>query len=129
MWARFVDRYSHEPMVNSRPGSQAAVRDFEFMCLGLPVKYYVTIDDNEISGFLTVNRFTTMSDEIPAVFVPPENRRNGLAASLLSAATKDILAQGRLPGYHAAGSPSERPDLFHMLAEMGYFLVSVPWQR
>jgi GNAT superfamily N-acetyltransferase len=126
VWRRFVQRYAHEPMVNGRPGSQAGVRDFEFMCMGLPVAYYVTMQDDEITGFLSVNRFTETCDEIASLFVPPEFRRRGLAASLLSAATRDILAAGHRPGYHAGGSPVERPDLFGLLTKLGFYLVAVP---
>jgi len=128
IWARFVAKYSHEPMVNGRPGSQAAVRDFEFMCMGLPVSYYVTLEGDEITGFLTVNCLTGACDEIASLFVPPARRRRGYASSLLSVATQDILAAGRLPAYHAGGSPGEAPDLFGMLTGVGYHLVSVTWQ-
>ena len=128
MWACFVEQYSHEPMVNGRPGSQAAVRDFEFMCMGLPVSYYVTLEGDEITGFLTVNRFTRLSDEIASLFVPPAHRRRGLASSLLSVATQDILAAGRLPAYHAGGSPGDARDVFGMLTGIGYYLVSVTWR-
>jgi len=128
MWTRFVEQHSREPMVNGRPGSQAAVRDFEFMCMGLPVSYYVTLEGDEITGFLTVSRFTGSSDEIASLFVPPAHRRRGLASSLLSVATQDILVAGRLPAYHAGGTPGEAPDLFGMLTGIGYYLVSVLWQ-
>lgn len=126
LWRQFVQEYAHEPMVNSRPGSQAAFRDFEFMCMGLPVRYYVALDDGRIAGFLTVNTFTSQADEIAAVFVPPEKRRRGYGASLLSAAVQDILDAGRLPAYHAGGAPDTRPDLFRMLTGLGFHLVAIP---
>ena len=128
MWRRFVDRHAHEPQVNARPGSQAVVRDFEFMCLGLPVDYYVTCEAQEITGVLTVNPFTRLCDEIATLFVDPAHRRKGFATALVCAATKDIFERGRQPAYSASGSPAERPDLFALLTRIGYYLVSVPWE-
>ncbi len=127
MWRQFVDRHPTEPNVQARPGSQAAIRDFEFMCMGLSVDYYVTQKEGEITGFLTVNPFTNRCDEIAVLFVDPPHRRKGLAHSLLSVATKDILKRGRQPGYMSAGGIHDRPDLFHMLIKLGYHLVSTPW--
>ena len=128
VWQRFVERHAHEPRVNARGGSQAVVRDFEFMCLGLPVDYYAICKGAEITGILTVNPFTNRCDEISTLFVDPQHRRQGLASSLLSAATRDILARGKLPAYSAGGNPVKRADLFGLLTGLGYYLVSVPWE-
>lgn len=127
MWRRFVEHHANEPQVSGRGGSGAIVRDFEFMCLGLPIDYYVTQEAENITGVLTVNPYTDRCDEISTLFVDPKHRRKGLAHSLLSAATRAIFARGRQPTYAAAGPPRERPDLFRMLTDLGYSFVSPSW--
>jgi GNAT superfamily N-acetyltransferase len=124
MWQRFVERHGHEPQVNARGGSQAVVRDFEFMCLGLPVNYYVTKDGEDITGVLAVNSFTDRCDEISTLFVDPAHRRKGLAHSLLSVATREVFARGKQPAYSAAGN---REELGWMLEGIGYSLVCSSW--
>jgi hypothetical protein len=46
----------------------------------------------------------------------------------MTVATRDILSREHVPAYHAAGCPSERPDLHAMLTGMGYRLVVCAWQ-
>jgi len=123
IWRAFVERNASDPMVNARPGGQAAVRDFVFMCKGLPVDYYAAIEEGEIAGVAGVNPMTRTVDEIGMLFVEPRHRRKGYARSLMTAATQDILSRGRLPVYAAGGNPSERPDLHAMLTGLGYRLV------
>ena len=128
MWRRFVEHHANEPIVSAvRGGSGAVIRDFEFMGLGLPIEYYVTQEGEDITGVLTVNPYTDRCDNISVLFVDPEHRREGLAHSLLSAATRSIFARGRQPAYDAAGPPGERPDLFRMLTGLGYSFVSPSW--
>lgn len=127
IWRRFVDRNASDPMVNARPGSQAVVRDFVFLSRGLPVDYYATIQDGEITGVASVNPMTRTVDEISMLFVDPRHRRKGFATSLMMAVTQDILSRGHVPAYCAAGSPQQRPDLHAMLLGLGYRLVVCPW--
>ncbi len=115
-------------MFYGRPGSQAAVRDFEFMCMGLPVNYYAAIEGEKIIGFLSTNPQTDKCDEISALYVEPGYRQKGFGHSLLSTATKDILAKDKQPGYWAGGGhPDDNPHfamLFHMLIKIGYYFIS-----
>ena len=92
---------------------------------GLPVDYYATEEGDEITAVLTVNPFTNRCDEISTLFVDLEHRRKGLAQSLISAATRDILVQGRQPCY----SGGDREVLDQMLTGVGYSLVSRDWHH
>jgi GNAT superfamily N-acetyltransferase len=126
LWQRFVERYAAEPMVSGRGSGGALVRDFEFMCMGLPFDYYVTEDGGEITGVVTLlNLLTDRCDEISVLWVAPEHRRKGLAHSLLSGATQDVLARRRQPGYFAGGNPDH---LGPMLTGLGYHLNSTFWE-
>ena len=127
IWRRFVERNASDPMVNARPGSQAVVRDFLFLCRGLPVDYCAALEEGEIAGMAGVNPMTRTVDEIGTLSVEPRQRRKGFARSLMTVATKDILARGHVPAYHAAGNPSERLDLHAMLTGLGYRLVVCAW--
>ena len=46
----------------------------------------------------------------------------------MTVATQDILSREHMPAYHAAGNPSERPDLHAMLTGLGYWLVVCAWE-
>ncbi len=127
LWQRFVDRNAGDPMVKARNGSQAVVRDFLFMAMGLPVRYFVTLEDGEITGMASVNPMTRSIDEISALFVDPVHRRKGLARTLISAAVESIHARGRTVAYHAAGNPQDRPDLYKLLTSLGFELVTCPY--
>jgi len=125
MWQRFVERNSTEGLVvKGAGGSGSGVRDFKFMCIGLPVNYYAAIEDGEMVGFLSVNPQTDVCDEISALFVEPAHRRKGIAHSLLSVATEAIFYRGRVPGYYAGGAPGR---LDKMLKGIGYHLNSDVW--
>jgi GNAT superfamily N-acetyltransferase len=125
LWKRFTARHPDEGLVAARGDAGGpGTRDFEFMCAGLPVDYYAAIVDDGIAGFVSVNPMTRECDEISALFVDPAHRRKGIAHSLLTAATKDILSRGRQPGYFA-GSAGD--DLDRMLKGLGYHLVSEVW--
>ncbi len=128
IWRRFVDRNAADPMVNARGGGQAVIRDFVFLCRGLPVDYYATLDGGEITGVVSVNPMTRTIDEVSMVFVEPSQRRRGFGHSLVAAATRDILSRGHEPGYCAGGNPQQRPDLHAMLTALGYWLVACPWR-
>ena len=81
IWRRFVERNASDSMVNARPGSQTAVRDFVFMCRGLPVDYYAALEGGEITGVISVNPMTRTIDEISMLFVEPGHRRKGIGAA------------------------------------------------
>jgi GNAT superfamily N-acetyltransferase len=119
LWRRFVEKNMDDSMVSGRNGCGTVVRDFEFMCMGMPVAYYAAEKDGEIAGIVTIGASTDRYDGIGALFVAPEHRRQGLGYSLLSAATQDILARGRQPDYFAGGDPDALPPL---LTGLGYRL-------
>jgi GNAT superfamily N-acetyltransferase len=124
-WQRFLERHAGESIVRlGAGGSGAGERDVLFMCAGLPVECHVTEADDEITGILTVNPITARCDEISMLFVDPAWRRRGLAQSLLSAATRDVLARGRVPAYSASG---DRAEIAGMLAQVGYYRVARSW--
>ena len=112
VWQRFVDRNAGDPMVKAPNRSQAVVRDFLFMCMGLPVKYFATLEDGEMTGMASV------------LYVDPVHRRRGLARTLLCAAVQHVHGQERVIAYHAAGGPQERPDLYGLLTSLGFTLVA-----
>jgi len=123
-WRRFVDANREDPMVNEEVGSGAAVRDFEFMCAGLPVDCYATVEHGEITGIASVNPMAEPCDEVSMVFVSPVHRGKGLATSLLSRATRDILERGKQPAYSAAGNAEEIAGL---VKKVGYSFVAYWW--
>lgn len=111
-------------MVDEDRGSGAIVRDFEFMCAGLPVDNYAIAEGGEITGIATVNPMTERCDEVSAVFVSPAHRGKGLATSLLSLATRDILERGNRPAYSAAGNAEE---IVGLVEKVGYLFVAYWW--
>jgi len=124
-WERFVARHADEPMVvPGKGGSGAGVRDFEFMCSGMPVACYAAEEGGELIGFISVNPMTRGCDEVSAMYVSPDHRRRGVGSALLSAGTRDILARERLPGYFAGEAGG---DVDAMLRGVGYELVSSVW--
>ncbi len=127
IWQRFVDRNADSPMVNAPNGSQAVVRDFLFMSMGLPVQYLATLEDGKMTGMASVNPMTRSIEEISALYVDPVHRRKGLARTLICAAVNYIHGQGRIAAYHAAGNPQDRPDLYRLLTSLGFELVTCPY--
>jgi len=121
LWRRFVEGNMDDSMVSGRNGCGSVVRDFEFMCMGLPVDYYVTEKGGEIAGVVSIGPSTDRCDCVGALFVAPEHRRQGFGRSLLSAAVQDILARGRQPFYFAGGDPG---PLLPLLIGLGYRLNS-----
>jgi len=121
LWRRFVEGNMDDSMVSGREGCGSVVRDFEFMCMGLPVDYYVAEKDGEIAGVVSIGPTTDRCDGIGTLFVAPEHRRQGFGRSLLSAAVQDILARGRQPFYFAGGDPG---PLLPLLIGLGYRLNS-----
>jgi GNAT superfamily N-acetyltransferase len=119
LWQRFVGRNMDDSMVSGRNGCGSVVRDYEFMCMAMPVAYYAAEKDGEITGIFTIGASTDRYDNIGALFVAPEHRRQGFGYSLLSAVTQDILARGRQPDYFAGGDPDALPPL---LSGLGYHL-------
>jgi len=120
-WQRFVAENMDDPMVSGRKGCGSVVREFEFMCMGLPVDYYIAEKDGEIAGVASFGPLINHYDDIRILFVSPRHRRQGFGASLLSAAMQDILARGRRPAYFAGGEPG---PLLPLLACLGYRLNS-----
>ncbi len=127
MWQRFVDRNADDPMVKAPNGSQAVVRDFFFMEMGLPVQYFAALEQGEMTGMASVNPMTRSIDEVSALYVDPVHRRKGLARTLVSAAAKHIQGEGRIAAYHAAGNPQDRPDLYRLLTSLGFEFVTCPY--
>jgi len=121
LWRRFVEGNMDDSMVSGRNGCGSVVRDFEFMCMGLPVSYYVAEKDSEIAGVVSIGPSTDRCDCVGALFVAPERRRQRFGRSLLSAAVQDILARGRQPFYFAGGDPG---PLLPLLIGLGYRLNS-----
>jgi GNAT superfamily N-acetyltransferase len=117
LWRRFVEGNMDDSMVSGRKGCGSVVREFEFMCMGLPVDYYVTEKEGEIAGVVSIGPSTDRCDNIGTLFVAPEHRRQGFGRSLLSAAVQDILARGRQPFYFAGGDPG---PLLPLLIGLGY---------
>lgn len=124
MWRPFVQTNEDDPMVSEDLGSGAVVRDFEFMCAGLPVDYYATIESGDITGMVSVNPMTDRCDEVSAVFVSPAHRGRGLATSLLSMATRDILERGKRAAYSAAGNSE---DVVGLVRKVGYSFIAFWW--
>ncbi len=124
MWSRFAEANADHPMVKARGGSQAVVRDFLFMSMGLPVDYFAAVEDGEMTGMVSANPMTRLIDEVSALFVSPAYRGKGVARSLLSAIITDISRRGHRAAYSAAGTPAERPDLHHLLTSMGCELLT-----
>ena len=121
-WERFAARnHSEAPMA----GHGAVGRDVGFMFSGLPVECYITEKAGKITGLLTTNPVTEACDEISTLYVYPSYRRKGLAHSLLSIATQEIIALDRQPAYFAGGNP---PRLGAMLTALGYSFGSYFWE-
>ena len=121
LWQRFVDGNMDDSMVSGRKGSGSVVREFEFMCMGLPVDYYVAEKEGEIAGVVSIGPIVDRYDGIGALFVAPGHRRQGFGRSLLSVAVQDILARGRQPFYFAGGDAG---PLLPLLIGLGYRLNS-----
>ena len=121
LWRRFVEANMADSMVSGRHGCGSVVREFEFMCMGLPVDYYVTEKGGQIAGVVSIGPSTDRCDGIGTLFVAPEHRRQGFGRSLLSAAVQGILARGRQPFYFAGGNPG---PLLPLLIGLGYRLNS-----
>jgi GNAT superfamily N-acetyltransferase len=121
LWQRFVDGNMDDSMVSGRKGCGSVVREFEFMCMGLPVDYYAAEKKGEIAGVMSIGPIAGRCDGIGTLFVAPEHRRQGFGRSLLSAAVQDILARGRQPFYFAGGDPG---PLLPLLVGLGYRLNS-----
>jgi GNAT superfamily N-acetyltransferase len=121
LWQRFVDGNMDDSMVSGRNGCGSVVREFEFMCMGLPVGYYIAEKEGEVAGVVSIGPIVDRCDGIGTLFVAPEHRRQGFGRSLLSAAVQDILARGRQPFYFAGGDPG---PLLPLLIGLGYRLDS-----
>jgi len=121
LWRRFVERNMGDSMVSGYQDSGAVVREFEFMCMGLPVAYYAAEREGEIAGVVSVGAGPDQYDAIDMLFVAPEHRRQGFGYGLLSVATQEILARGRQPEYFAGGDQDALPPL---LTGLGYHVNS-----
>ena len=124
-WSRFIDRNASEPIVSRAAGGSGAVaRDFDFMCKGLPVTCYATLDGDRITGMVSVNPFTDQSDEVSVLFVEPAYRRRACASSLLSVAVEDVFAHGRTLAYCAGGNEA---GIVAMLMKLGFAFRAFDW--
>lgn len=121
---RFLERPSDTPFLNIKRANMNLARDLSWMHDGLPVDAYAIREGSDIVGICTVFQMTACCDEVSRLYVPREVRGRGYGRSLLSAATRDILARGRQPGFAVGGDPE---ILGRLLTSLGYNIVCRFW--
>ena len=117
----FARRHADDPFLNEDVSKSSVMRDFAFMCEGLPVDCYAVFSGADIAGVITVSPMTNHCDEISVLFVAAEYRGRGLARILLARVTRDILARGKQPSYFAGGDPD---ILDRLLTGLGYHMTN-----
>lgn len=122
----FLERPADVPFLNVRRADGKLARDFQFLCEGVPMDCYGVRMDGDIVGALTVQPMTNLSDELSRVYVAREYRGQGIAQSLISHATRDILDRGRQPACAGGGALGIS---VHVLKKLGYNVVCRFWHR
>ncbi len=121
---QFFKRSSDTPFLTIERANVNLSRDIGWMNQGLPVKVYGVYKDGSIVGLCSVFQMTAACDEVSRLYVPKEFRGRGYGKSLLSAATKDILAQNRQPGFAVGG---DLEVLGRLLGSLGYSIACRFW--